>query len=231
MSPEISRNRLIVRVGLMALFGPVILFLSAGDVGWTMGWVFAAFTFGFTLFSRMQILHKSPGLLAERAASLKKDNVEPWDRILVPLLGVALPTFTVVLAGLDHRFGLSPEFPVWLQAEVYVPMLLGAVLSQWAAVENAFFSAVVRIQEDRGQTVVTTGPYRFIRHPGYAGSLPYTLCLPVALGSVWAFVPSLASLVLILVRTSLEDRTLLRKLPGYKDYAGRTKSRILPGIW
>lgn len=226
-----SRQRMILRIALMALFGPIILFLSAGDLDWTMGWVFAAFTFAFTLFSRLQILHKNPDLIAERAGALRRDNVEPWDRIMVPLLGIALPTATVVLAGLDHRFGWSPEFPLWLQAGAYLPILLGAVLSQWAAVENAFFSAVVRIQEDRGQTVVTTGPYRFIRHPGYAGSLPYTVCLPVALGSVWAFLPSLTSLVLILVRTSLEDRTLLLKLPGYRDYAERTKRRIVPGIW
>jgi protein-S-isoprenylcysteine O-methyltransferase Ste14 len=110
-------------------------------------------------------------------------------------------------------------------------MFLGGLFAQWAAMENAFFSAVVRIQEDRGQTVVTTGPYRYIRHPGYAGGLVFYLSVPIALGSLWALLPVLATLALTLLRTSLEDRTLLLKLKGYPEYASRTRWRLIPGIW
>jgi protein-S-isoprenylcysteine O-methyltransferase Ste14 len=227
------RGALILRLILMAAFGPVLLVLAAGPsfLTWTMGWIFAAFSFVFALFSRLFILRKNPGLIAERADSLKKDNVEPWDRILVPILGIFLPTAAVILAGLDRRFGWSPAFPLWLQAGSYVLMVGGAFLSMWAAVENAFFSAVVRIQDDRGQTVVCSGPYRFIRHPGYTGGLLFHLSIPLALGSIWTFLPISVNAVLTVIRTSLEDRILQKKLGGYREYAQKTKSRLIPGIW
>lgn len=224
-------SRLLARLVLLAAFGPVILFLAAGDPSWRMGWIFSVFMFTYTLLSRLALLAKNPDLITERAESMKKDNIEPWDRILVPLIGVLLPTLTVLLAGLDRRFRWSPDLPLWLQAAAYVPLALGGLFAQWAAMENAFFSAVVRIQEERGQTVVTTGPYRYVRHPGYAGGLMFHLSVPIALGSLWAFLPVLATSALTLLRTCLEDRTLHHKLKGYPEYAGRTRWRLIPGIW
>jgi len=231
VNPVAPSFSLLARLVLLAAFGPVILFLAAGDTAWTMGWIFSIFMFAYTLLSRLALLIKNPDLIAERAESMKRDNVEPWDRRLVPLIGVLLPTLTVLLAGLDRRFRWSPDVPLWIQAAAYVPMFLGGLFAQWAAMENAFFSAVVRIQEDRGQTVVTTGPYRYIRHPGYAGGLVFHLSVPVALGSLWALLPVLATSALTLLRTFLEDRTLLLKLKGYPEYAGRTRWRLIPGIW
>ena len=222
---------LVLRFVFLGAFGPVVLFIAAGTLNWTMGWVFAAFSFSYTLLSRMLILRKNPSLIAERADSLKKDNVEPWDRTLVPILGIFLPISAVIVAGLDRRFGWPPEIPFWIQAGVYIPMALGALLSLWAALENSFFSAVVRIQEDRGQTVVRTGPYRFIRHPGYVGGLLFHLSIPLALGSLWTFVPVSANVLLTIARTALEDKTLRRKLNGYEEYARETRYRLIPGIW
>jgi protein-S-isoprenylcysteine O-methyltransferase Ste14 len=223
--------KLFVRLMLLAIPGPVILMLAAGDTRWTMGWVFAVFSFAYTIASRLLILLRNPDLVAERSDSLKQSNVEPWDRLLVPLVGVLLPTAAILIAGLDRRFRWTAALPLWVQAAAYLPMILGIVLAQWAAMENAFFSAVVRIQEDRGQTVVATGPYRFIRHPGYAGSLVFNLFLPLALGSVWVCVPVFFICVLVVLRTSLEDRTLKRKLPGYGEYAERIKKRLVPRVW
>lgn len=231
MKPVALSSRLLARLVLLAAFGPVILFLAAGDLSWKMGWIFSVFMFAYTLLSRLALLAKNPDLITERAESMKKDNIEPWDRILVPVIGVLLPALTVLLAGLDRRFRWSPDLPLWLQAAAYVPLVLGGLFAQWAAMENAFFSAVVRIQEERGQTVVTTGPYRYVRHPGYAGGLVFHLSVPVALGSLWAFLPVLATSALTLLRTSLEDRTLHHKLKGYPEYAGRTRWRLIPGIW
>ncbi len=231
MKPIVPSFRFLVRLVLLALFGPVILLLAAGDPTWTMGWIFAIFMAAYTLLSRLALLVKNPDLIAERADSMKKANVEPWDRILVPIAGILLPTLTIVLAGLDRRFHWSPVLPVWIQSVAYAPMVLGGLFAQWAAMENAFFSAVVRIQEDRGQTVVTTGPYRYVRHPGYVGGLVFHLAIPVSLGSLWAFLPVLATVVVVFVRTSLEDRFLHRKLEGYSEYAGRTRWRLIPGIW
>jgi len=223
--------RLAVRLILLAGFGPLVLFLAAGDLGWTRGRIFAVFTFAYAIFGRLAILLKHPDLISERIESLKKNNVEPWDRALVLLIGVVLPTAAVVVAGLDHRFRWSPELPAGIPAAALATMALGGLLAQWAALANRFFSAVVRIQDDRGQTVVTTGPYRFIRHPGYAGGLLFHLSIPFALGTLWPLVPTLANAALTVLRTSLEDRALIRKLAGYAAYAGRTKRRLIPGIW
>jgi protein-S-isoprenylcysteine O-methyltransferase Ste14 len=108
---------------------------------------------------------------------------------------------------------------------------LGYVLSSWALLENRFFSGVVRIQKDRGHQVVSTGPYGFVRHPGYAGALLAYLVTPVLLDSTWAFIPAVLMAGVVILRTALEDRTLQEELPGYKDYARKTRYRLLPGIW
>ncbi len=231
MKPAAPSFKLIARLVLLSAFGPIVLLLAAGDPGWTMGWAFSIYMFAYTLVSRLTLFVKNPGLMTERANAMKKDNVEPWDRRLVPILGVLLPTLTIVLAGLDHRFSWPPEVPLWIQTAAYIPLFLGGVFAQWAALENAFFSAVVRIQEDRGHTVVSTGPYRFIRHPGYAGGLVFHLAAPFALGSLWALIPVFATVALTLVRISLEDKTLRLKLKGYPEYASRTRWRLIPGIW
>ncbi len=216
---------------LMAALGPLILMLAGGDAGWVMGWVFAAFTFIYTMVSRLLIFRSNPGLAAERAASMRKSNIEAWDRKLVPWVAMVLPTATILMAGLDHRFRWTGAFPLWAQLAAYLPMILGAALAQWAVMENSFFSAVVRIQADRGQTVVSTGPYHFIRHPGYAGAMLFNFSIPWALGSLWACLPMAVLLCLTVLRTALEDRTLIAKLPGYAEYAQRVGKRLMPGVW
>jgi len=109
--------------------------------------------------------------------------------------------------------------------------LLGCAMEFWAMSANRFFSTNVRMQTDRGHVVCSTGPYRHIRHPGYAGIILYTLASPVFLGSWWAYLPALAGVVGFILRTALEDRTLQLKLPGYKEYAQKTRYRLLPGVW
>ena len=224
-------KRMIFRFTILALFGPTLLFLSSGDLGWTMGWIFSGVAFFYTLLSRLAVLRKNPDLISERIDSFQKENVEPWDKVIVPVIGVVLPAATMIVAGLDRRFLWSPEFPSWMQPAGLVLMILGGLFAQWAVMENRFFSAVVRIQKDRGHTVVTSGPYRFVRHPGYAGGLLFNLLMPVALGSLWALVPAGLNIMLTVVRTSLEDRTLILKLGGYAEYAARTKYRLIPGVW
>lgn len=223
--------KLVLGLVLMAALGPLILMLAGGDSRWAMGWVFAAFTFAYTIVSRLMIWRANPGLAAERAAAMKRSNVEDWDRKLVPWIATVLPTAMILVAGLDHRLRWTGAFPLWVQVAAYAPMILGAAFAQWAVMENAFFSAVVRIQADRGQTVVSTGPYRFVRHPGYAGGMLFNLSIPFALGSLWACLPLALLLCLTALRTALEDRTLIAKLPGYREYAGRTRRRLVPLAW
>ncbi len=221
----------VVGLILMAAFGPLILMLAGGDARWTMGWVFAAFSFTYALSSRLLIFSRNPELFAERSEAMKKGNIEGWDKKLMPWIAVILPMALILVAGLDHRFGWTSPFPLGVQLAAYIPMVFGAAFAQWAVMENAYFSAVVRIQTDRGQTVVSTGPYRIIRHPGYAGAMLFNLSLPFALGSFWACVPLVLLLVLTVVRTALEDRTLVLKLLGYREYAERTRRRLVPLVW
>lgn len=223
--------RLVVRLVLLGLFGPALLFVSSGDLRWAEGWGYAVFAVLYTVVGRLALFTKSPGLAAERAAGFSRADIEPWDRKIVPWIGLVLPILTMIAAGLDHQFGGAPHFPVWLVAVSAGPMAAGAVLGLWAALTNPFFSSVARIQTDRGQRVVSTGPYAFVRHPGYAGTIVFNILTPVFLGSSWAFIPAAALVALTVIRTRFEDRMLCERLDGYKEYAGRTRYRLLPGLW
>ena len=112
-----------------------------------------------------------------------------------------------------------------------VVFVLGMGLMTWAMIVNNFFSLVVRIQKDRGHTVVSSGPYAYVRHPGYIGGILFQLATPVMLGTLWALVPAGLAACLIVIRTVLEDKTLQAELDGYKDYAARVRYRLLPGVW
>ena len=108
---------------------------------------------------------------------------------------------------------------------------LGYALFTWATAANAFFSRIVRLQLDRGQTVVSSGPYRYLRHPAYLGAIAYNLAVGILLASWPAAAVGLAGALLLVVRTALEDRLLRAELPGYEDYARRVRYRLLPGVW
>ncbi|MDD5540766.1 MAG: isoprenylcysteine carboxylmethyltransferase family protein, partial [Candidatus Marinimicrobia bacterium] len=126
----------------------------------------------------------------------------------------------------------SPQLPLYLQVIGLVMAIIGYdVLLVWAMVSNAFFVATVRIQKDRSQIVVSRGPYRFIRHPGYLGTLLLHWGVPLMLNSLWAFIPAGLITLVLVIRTFLEDKMLQAELPGYKEYAGRVRYRLLPGIW
>nr|WP_255668363.1 isoprenylcysteine carboxylmethyltransferase family protein [Methanocella sp. CWC-04] len=160
-----------------------------------------------------------------------KEGTKEWDKILAPLVALVVPIFIWIAAGLDYRFGWSPEIPVEIQVVFLAVALLGSLLTTWAMVTNRFFAPTVRIQDERGQTTVTSGPYRFVRHPGYLGVIIFDLATPVALGSFWAFIPALIVTILFFIRAFLEDDTLKNELPGYRDYAVKVRYRLIPGLW
>ena len=137
----------------------------------------------------------------------------------------------MVIAGLNVRFGWLPRMSLALQISGFLLFLLGWALGIWAMRSNLFFSKVVRIQRDRGQTVATGGPYQIVRHPGYVGASAQSLATPLILGSVWALIPGVLGVLLLIVRTVLEDKTLHEELDGYKEYAARVRHRLLPGLW
>ena len=155
--------------GALMLLSPILLCLAAGRWNWLAGWLFGLTLLISIIVSRVLVAVKSPGLLAERARWVKGESAEGWDQLLLPIVGVYGPLAVLVVAGLDERFGWPPPIAPWVQVVAFAVALAGFAFATWAMVANRFFSAVVRIQTDRGQTVVTSGPYRFVRAPGLRG--------------------------------------------------------------
>ncbi len=232
-----SRWRIIVQQlltgvgGALMLLSPILLCLAAGRWNWSAGWLFGLTLLISIIVSRVLVAVKSPGLLAERARWVKGESAEGWDQLLLPIVGVYGPLAVLVVAGLDERFSWPPPVSPWMQVVAFAVALAGFAFATWAMVANRFFSAVVRIQTDRGQTVVTSGPYRFVRHPGYAGGMLAWLAAPLALGSLWALLPALVMVFPMVIRTALEDRMLQVELPGYREYAQEIRYRLVPGVW
>ena len=205
------------------------IFLSAGKLDWREGQVFLGLLVFIQLLNLAVLAVVDPDLLLER--SDVQEGTKPWDRVLVRIVALLGPLVTIVAAGLDERWSWSPPFPTWLWLLGIGLALLGSVLGLWAMTTNHFFSGTVRIQSERGHHVVSSGPYRFVRHPGYAGGLLFDLAAPLALASWWALLPAVITVAFLGLRTWLEDQTLLNELDGYRGYAQRVRFRLLPGIW
>ena len=228
-----KRNLIRTAIGfVLYLFAvPALPFIAAGTLDWPMAWLYAALVLVATFGSRLILLKKSPDTLRERARFVSCEGTKPWDRILGPIVGFYGPAATLTVAGLDQRFAWSTVAPSLWQYVAALAIAAAYGLATWAMVVNRYFSAVARIQEDRGQEVVTAGPYGIVRHPGYAGALVATLALPVMLDALWAYVPALGLVVALVARTSLEDRMLRDELAGYAAYAEETRYRLVPGVW
>jgi protein-S-isoprenylcysteine O-methyltransferase Ste14 len=229
--PKPQLVRAAVGFVLYLLLAPGLLFLCGGTLAWPMAWTYFVLSLAAALGSRLIVWRRSPDLLRERARFAEAEDAEPWDRLLVLVAAIVGPALSSIVAGIDHRTGWGPALPEVVQIMAAFLVAAGFGLGTWAMVENRFFSAVVRIQSDRGHGVVTGGPYRWVRHPAYAGAVLAFLAFPLMLDAVWALVPGLLVIAAIVIRTALEDRTLVEKLPGYAEYAGRTRRRLLPGVW
>jgi protein-S-isoprenylcysteine O-methyltransferase Ste14 len=224
-------NFKIVATFFFALFFTFIPVIVSGDFRWVEGWTLAIVSIVFSLLSRVLAAHKNPDIIQERAGFTDSQGIKPWDKKIVPLLAFIVPLLIYTIFGLDRRFGWSMPVPVLVRVVGLFVFLSGFFLSTWAMVENRFFSSVVRIQTERGHTVCDTGPYRWVRHPGYLGGLIGWVGIPIFLGSLWGYFPVLIEMALYVIRTRLEDQTLQAELPGYKEYTQHTRYRLLPGIW
>lgn len=219
--------------GVVALFGSLVvlgalLFLLAGRLDWVMAWVWLGLLTVCLLINLAVLWRVNPEVIDERIHVRK--GVKGWDKVLSPIMGV-FAIGALLVAALNQRFGWRPEVATWLQIAAVAPVLLGDLLFLWAMAVNKFFSKFIRIQEERGHHVVTAGPYQYVRHPGYIGWIVMWSGMTLMLGSLWALVPAGLAVLLVLVRTVLEDRTLRQELEGYSDYAERVRYRLLPGIW
>jgi protein-S-isoprenylcysteine O-methyltransferase Ste14 len=231
MAEQSGVARGVVKRGLQLLVGgaviAVAMFLPAGRLDWWQAWAFLAIFFGAIAFNALFVLRGDPELIAERAET--KENTKGWDKTVTGAITV-LTMLLLVVAGLDIRFGWSNVSPA-VSAAGLLLILAGNALVSWGMAANRFFARVVRIQEDRGQQVCSSGPYRFVRHPGYAGMIVYTPAMAIGLGSWWAAIPAVLAAACFVLRTALEDRTLRAELPGYTDYAARVRYRLVPGVW
>lgn len=220
-------------IGLVVfyLLIPLVLLICGGDSGWWQAWVYSLLIVIAGIGGRIWAEQRHPGLTAERQNIESVSSAKAWDKVLAPLMALSVAYPLVIVAGLDHRFDWSPVFPMWLIALGFILITIGYAFAVWALVENRFFSSVVRIQADRGHVVCDSGPYRIVRHPGYAGNILPLLGIVLALGSVWTIIPAAAALIIAVIRTALEDRTLQEELPGYREYMQRVRYRLFPGIY
>ena len=232
ITPQVRRG--ILRWIVQAILGLVayglILFFAAGRIDWIWGWAQLLVIAAFLAAHPLLLIPIRPELLAEREKGFRDEDVKGWDKWLAGLAaGMVLPLW--VVAGLDVRFGWTGPMPIIIQLAGLLVNILGYGLFLWAMVSNAFFAEGVRIQEERGHRVAKNGPYRYVRHPGYAGAILSGLATPFLLGSLWALIPAAVMAVLYVLRTGLEDRTLRDELPGYEEYTQQTSARLLPGVW
>jgi protein-S-isoprenylcysteine O-methyltransferase Ste14 len=225
LTPRVFVQLLIFVVGL-----PFLPLFISWTWDWWEAWVYAILSIVGFAASRLLAVRRHPDLLSERARSMHHEDTLPWDRVLARLLGiggVALP----LIAGVDARLGWEPTFSLPVKLVALAVILAGHAVGSYALIENRYFSAVVRIQTDRGHQVVSGGPYRWVRHPGYAGALLTYLATPIFLDALPAFIPAVYLVVLLVVRTKFEDQTLKDRLTGYREYAARVRHRLLPGVW
>jgi protein-S-isoprenylcysteine O-methyltransferase Ste14 len=229
MATEISTKRIVVQsvVGLAII--AALLFGGAGTIAWPEAWLLLLAQTASSLIIVWWLRKHNPELLQERM-NLWKRVVKPWDKaIVVLLIAASAPLF--VLPGLDAiRYHWS-HVPLPFKIIGFIGFILSYGLFFWVMKTNPYSSAVVAIQEDRGHKTITTGPYQYVRHPMYVGAILMFLSVPLALGSLITFVPSLFLTALIIIRTCLEDEMLHQELAGYAAYTETVKYRLIPGIW
>jgi protein-S-isoprenylcysteine O-methyltransferase Ste14 len=218
----------VVRLGFFLMLMAAILLPTSGRADWGRAWFLLGALFLCVVVNLVVLVTRTPELLAVRL-QLER-GARQWDKVLGALLA-GLWLLALVVAGLDERRHWSPPLPGSLHLGALALLMAGDFLLLWAMAVNRFFAKIVRIQRERGHRVVTVGPYRYVRHPGYVGWILMSGAVPLILGSLWALVPVGIAVAGMVVRTAFEDRMLRADLEGYEEYAGRVRYRLLPGIW
>jgi protein-S-isoprenylcysteine O-methyltransferase Ste14 len=204
------------------------LFLTANRLDWIWAWIFLGICVVSASVNSFFMLRTRPDTIAERG---RPKETREWDKVVAGLWAILLFLAVPLVAGFDARFGWTAGFGQAYSIAGAAILGCGLGLAGWAMISNAYFSTAVRIQSDRGHTVCRRGPYRSVRHPGYAGFILQSLGTPILLGSIWALIPGTAAALLMVLRTSLEDRMLQAELTGYRAFAAEVRYRLLPGVW
>jgi protein-S-isoprenylcysteine O-methyltransferase Ste14 len=225
-------NKLILRFSLREIMGvllmAVALFWSAGQISWWPAWAQVIVTALWAAGTGFVIIRHNPDLLAERLGP--RSGAKKWDTFIMSIYGL-IQLAMLIVAGLDQRYGWSVGYPIPAQISGLLLVALGHSLAVWATAVNNYFSQIVRLQSERGHQVVDKGPYRFVRHPGYLGSIMTSIGTPILLASHWALLLGAFGVLLMVLRTYLEDRMLKEELAGYQHYSTEVQQRLLPGVW
>lgn len=204
-----------------------LVFVLAHRLGWTVGWIYVGICGAAIAANLVCLLRWNPALI-ERRMHLGK-GTKTWDLVWMVLFSAVLIAVYVVAVREPDVAASGLPGTLWLVGlTVFAP---GWALIAWSMAVNPFFEKTVRIQTEHGHRVIDTGPYAYVRHPGYVGFIGWLISTPLLLASTLAFVPALLAVAALLVRTALEDRTLTAELPGYADYAARVRFRLIPGVW
>jgi protein-S-isoprenylcysteine O-methyltransferase Ste14 len=225
---KLSMISLLPNLLAVILILAAILFVCAGRLDWLQAWLFVLAFAGFLTIYGLWGVRNDPGQLNERSQA--GPNTKSWDKVILSVYTLLLIGM-LVLAGLDAgRFHWAPA-PLVLQGLGWLGAAFAGFMVWWTASVNTFLSRSVRIQDERGQRVIDTGPYSRVRHPMYLGVILLMISIPLLLGSLWAIIPGGLIGALFTVRTALEDRTLQHELPGYPESTRRVRYRLLPWIW
>jgi protein-S-isoprenylcysteine O-methyltransferase Ste14 len=228
MIEEISTPIVYARIILTIIAFGTVLFVSAGTVYWIEGWAFTIIFSVYVVLSTVWLMKNNPTLLKER---LRTRKTQKWDRIILSLFAICFVPL-LVLPGIDFRYQWTPfSFPIVVQLIAFFGLSISFFILFSVTKENTYASKAIKIQEEVSHTVVTTGPYKYVRHPLYAGGILTLVCMPVALCSFYSLIPSGLCVVLFGIRTYCEDKMLYNELPGYSKYTQETPYRLIPGIW
>jgi protein-S-isoprenylcysteine O-methyltransferase Ste14 len=212
-------------------FFPPILFWLAGDWRWIEGWIFSALLCLLSLATVFYLYLKDPALLNERFGSPVQKNQKPWDKVLVVLFIFAFLTWYAIMPLDARQFEWSPHFPIWVKVIGALLFSLGFYLLYRAMKENTYAAPVIKMQKERGQTVIATGPYSIVRHPMYTGGTLVFLGGPLLLGSLYGLFAGFILSLMLALRTFGEEAMLRSELPGYADYRTRVRWRLIPYLF
>ncbi len=222
------KTTFLLKTLITTLLFSAIIFLFAGKISYLQGWIFLTTNIITALMNFMAIRNDTE-LMSER--SKVGDGAKSWDKLILGSSAL-IYLVNIAVAGLDSgRYHWSPDFGWSIYALGVILTIAGQLIFLSARKENKYFSSVVRIQTERGHTVCDTGLYKTVRHPGYSGMIISLAALPLITGSLWSIIPTLAAIVLLFIRTYLEDETLKKELPGYTEYTNKTRRRLIPMIW
>jgi protein-S-isoprenylcysteine O-methyltransferase Ste14 len=227
---RVNMRLLVAQIAIMAVVFALFLFLAAGTVAWPAGWVFWGLFFGFVVAITAWLYRHNPGLLVERMTGLGAAGEKAWDRVVMSLISIVFLAWLILMPWDAVRFHWS-RVPVWLQGVGAIILVCSFYLFFLTFRENSYLSPAMRVQTERGQEVISTGPYRHVRHPMYSAFLLFVVGTALLLGAWYGLGFGLLIVGGTAARAVLEEGMLRSELPGYAAYMARVKYRLIPHIW